>query len=188
MNAILNKWPQITKFNFLLLKALFFIGTVSLAGCTTTRVLPSSVTPAITSGLQPSESPYVSSGLFLEANGTREVTPQPQIIRSRFVTIDPTLLMDEAGRARTITEIPIDLFPDAVYTGVIEQIEQNGDSISWSGYLKDIENSYFTLVFTSGVYMGHFASPLGIYETGFIEPGLYRIIQIDQTKFPGGEG
>ena len=36
--------------------------------------------------------------------------------------------------------------------------------------------------------MGHFASPLGIYEAVIVEDDLYRVIQIDQTKFPGGEG
>jgi hypothetical protein len=51
-----------------------------------------------------------------------------------------------------------------------------------------VENSYFTLVYTSGVFMGHFGSPLGIYEAVIVEDDLYRVIQIDQTKFPGGEG
>ncbi len=82
-------------------------------------------------------------------------------MRSRFVKINLDLLMDETGQARDVKEIIFNLFPDVTYTGVIEQVEQSGDSISWSGYLKDVDTSYFTMVYTSGVFMGHFASPLG---------------------------
>ena len=155
-----------------------------ICGCT---AVPTATPSGISTASTPSNS-NADYGLFLEVNGIRQFTPEPQIIRSRFVSIDPALLIDGAGGALSIKEIPFNLFPDVVYTGVVEQFEQNGGSISWSGYLKDIEYSYFTLVFTSGVFMGHFASPLGVFEAGFVEPELYRIIQIDQTKFPGGEG
>jgi hypothetical protein len=87
-----------------------------------------------------------------------------------------------------VKEITLNLFPDVVYTGVIQQTEVSGDSISWSGILKDVGKSYFTMVYTSGAFMGHFASPLGICEAVYVEDDLYRVIMIDQSKFPGGEG
>lgn len=126
--------------------------------------------------------------LFADTDLTRELPEEPQIVRSRFVKIRMDLLLDEMGQARDVKEIVFNLFPDVSYTGVVEEVVQNGDGYSWSGYLKDVDTSYFTMVYTSGVFMGHFASPLGVYETAFVEGDLYRVIMIDQTKFPGGEG
>jgi hypothetical protein len=129
-----------------------------------------------------------SSGLFVDTDLVRDLPSEPHISRYRFVKVDLSRLLDDTGQFLDVKRIVFNLFPDAVYTGVIEQVEQSGDTVSWSGYLEDVENSYFTLVYTSGVFMGHFGSPLGIYETVIVEDDLYRVIQIDQTKFPGGEG
>ena len=162
---------------------------VSLAGCGAIET----VKPGETTSM-PTKMPAVvpvnpgeSGALFLDTDLTREVPEEAHIVRSRFVKINLDQLLDETGQARDVKEIIFNLFPDVTYTGMIEQVEQNGDSISWSGYLKDVEYSYFTMVYTSGVFMGHFASPLGIYETAFVEDDLYRVIMIDQTKLPGGE-
>ncbi|RJP49391.1 MAG: hypothetical protein C4557_11430 [Anaerolineaceae bacterium] len=129
-----------------------------------------------------------SGGLFADTDHTRNLPSEPHISRARFVTVSLGQLIDEAGEAREVRNITFNLFPDATYTGVIEQVEQAGDTISWSGVLEEVDLSYFTMVYTSGVFMGHFASPLGVYEVVFVEEGLYRVIEIDQTKFPGGEG
>jgi hypothetical protein len=130
----------------------------------------------------------VPAGLFLNTDQTRELPEEPHIVRARFVKLNLNQLMDENGEPRDVAELTFNLFPDVVYTGVIKQVEQSGDGLSWSGYLKDVETSYFTMVYTSGVFMGHFASPLGVYEAVFVDDDLYRVIMIDQTKLPGGEG
>lgn len=135
-----------------------------------------------------STGPSNSAGLFADTDRTRNLPSEPHISRARFVTIHLGQLIDEAGQSRNVREITLNLFPDATYTGAIEEVEQAGDTISWSGTLADVEFSYFTMVYTSGVFMGHFASPLGVYEVVFVEEGLYRVIEIDQSKFPGGEG
>lgn len=159
--------------------------TLALCGCGARRV----AFPLEATAL-PLETPSLSAspGLFADTELTRVLPAQPHISRSRFVKINLGQLLDESGQSRNVKEISFNLFPDAVYTGVIEQAEQSGDSFSWSGVLKGVEYSSFTMVYTSGVFMGHFASPLGIYETVIVEDDLYRVIQIDQTKFPGGEG
>ncbi len=130
----------------------------------------------------------VSGGLFADTDITRDLPDEPHISRYRFVKLNLEQLLDETGQARNLKEVTFNLFSDVVYTGVIEQVEQSGDSVSWSGILEGVENGYFTMVYTSGVFMGHFASPLGVYEAVFVDDDLYRVIQIDQTKFPGGEG
>ena len=129
-----------------------------------------------------------STSFFEDTDLTRALPEEPQIVRSRFVKINLDQVLDESGRPRDVKEITLNLFSDVVYNGVIEQTETSGDSISWTGVLRDVENSYFTMVYTSGVFMGHFASPEGIYEAVIVEDDLYRVIMIDQTKFPGGEG
>ena len=161
-----------------------------LGGCgVQATVKPEETTPiAVETPALISPNPGEPAMLFADTDQTREIPVEPQIVRSRFVKIRLDLLLDETGQARDVKEIVFNLFPDVSYTGVVEEVVQNGDGYSWSGYLKDVDTSYFTMVYTSGVFMGHFASPLGVYETAFVDGDLYRVIMIDQTKFPGGEG
>lgn len=132
--------------------------------------------------------PTPSGGLFIDANTTIQLPSDPHISRSRYVHIDFPMLLDESGQARKVDELTINLFPDVVYTGVVTQIESMGDGSTWVGYLKDVEYSELSMVYTSGVYIGHFASPLGVYEVTYVEGDLYKVIQIDQKQLPGGEG
>ncbi len=163
----------------ILIFCLFF---VALSGCSGEPGVPPLEAP--TSAL-PTTS---SSGLFIDTDITRSFPAEPHISRSRLVKVNLPLLLDETGQANRIKEITLDLFSDVVFMGVIERIEQDGDGFSWAGYLKDVEFSELTMVYTSGVFLGHFASPLGVYEVSFVEADLYRVIQIDQSQFSGGEG
>ena len=99
--------------------------------------------------------------------------------------------MDSSGQVideSSEKEVELNLFPDVILTGVIKQITQEDGVISWIGYLKDVEYSELTMVFTGGVFIAHFASPLGVYEVSNAGNDVYRIVLIDQTKLPGGEG
>jgi hypothetical protein len=139
--------------------------------------------------LEPTKPPIALNvnGLFESTNLTRDIPLEPHISRARFVTIDREMLLYESGHARGVKGIVFNLFPDVIYRGVIQEIDQTGDEVIWSGYIQDVEYGYFTLVFTSGVFMGHFGGSRGIYEVVFEDESLYRVIEIDQTKFPGGE-
>jgi len=113
------------------------------------------------------------------------------VARLRFIRVNYSLLLDANGLPRPLklgSEITINLFPDVTYTGVIEQVNDDGGVISWTGYLKDVEYSQLTMVYTSGVFIGHFASPAGVYEVSTVGDDLYRVLQIDQQKLQGGEG
>ena len=70
---------------------------------------------------------------------------------------------------------------------MIARTESNGDGYSWSGYLKDVENSSLTMIYTGGAFIGRFASPLGAYEVSGAGGDLYLIVAIDQSKYPGGD-
>ena len=99
------------------------------------------------------------------------------------------MLVDENGRAKKVAEdiVTLNLFPDVIYTGVIDQIEENGDSYSWTGHLKDVEYSSLIMIFTGGIFIANIASPGGVYEVSNAGGDLYRVVLIDQRKFPGGE-
>lgn len=159
-----------------------------LPGCTSNGVTQPTFTPLeeVSTG-----EPIPSDALFIDTKAIGVIDEAPHVIRYRFVNVNLNLLLDENQQALELkpeTEILINLFPDVAYTGVIEQIEDTGDSITWVGYLKDVEFSELTMLYTGGTFIGHFASPEGVYEISLAGDNLYRIIKIDQTQLPGGEG
>lgn len=141
-------------------------------------------TPAMT----PTLPNFIPDGFFIDSDVTHVFPEEPQISRSRLVEINQGQLLNGNKQSVPVKEIKLNLFPDVTYTGVVVQIEETGDGYSWVGYLKDVEFSAMTIVYSSGVFIGNFASPLGVYEFSYVEDDLYRIIMIDQTKFPTGEG
>ena len=115
----------------------------------------------------------------------------PSVARHRFSGINLALLLDATGEPLSIAtpiQLQLNLFPDVIYTGVITQVTQDESGITWTGYLDDVEYSALTLVYTAGVFIMHAASPIGTYEVTNVGGELYRIVQIDQTQLPGGEG
>jgi hypothetical protein len=127
---------------------------------------------------------------FIAADGTDSNSPSPSTSRSRLVRLNLALLLNAKGQPRRLAphqEIVLNLFPDVVYTGVIEDVQIQGEAGTWVGTLKGVEYSSVMMVYTSGVFMGHFASPAGIYEVSTAGGDLYRIILIDQGALPGGD-
>jgi hypothetical protein len=144
--------------------------------------------------LPPSKAPIESSdlpsdALFLEVESSLPAPAAAYIARSRVVKIDFSVLLDESGRARNLRGDPValNLFPDVTYTGVIEQIEENGDGFSWTGHLKDVEYSSLIMIFTGGTFIANISSPGGVYEVSRARGDFYRVVLIDQQKFQGGE-
>jgi len=148
--------------------------------------IPSTPLPATQS--MPEKSALASGELFLDAETSTEAPAAAYVARSRVVKINIPLLLDENGQARALTgkEITLNLFPDVNYTGVIERVEENGDSNTWIGYLQDVEFSALTIILTEGVFIAKIASPDGVYEVSSIGGDLYRVILINQENL-GGE-
>lgn len=132
-----------------------------------------------------------SSALFLGVQEEKPPPDEPATARSRWVKINGGLLLDPQGNPRKLppnTEITINLFPDTSYIGVIEEIREDGGAYTWIGHLKDVDMSELLIVYNAGLFLGHFASPGGVYEVSNAGGDLYLLIQIDQSKLPGGEG
>lgn len=137
----------------------------------------------------PEKAALPSAVLFLDAEASEATPSSAYVLRSRVVKINFPVLLDENGRARELTgkTITLNLFPDVIYTGMIEQVEENEDSYTWIGQLKDVEVSGLTMVLTEGVFIANIASPDGVYEVSNIGGDLYRVILINQQALPGGE-
>ena len=87
--------------------------------------------------------------LFIDAAGaTPSVVhaPKPFIPRSRYVKVNFDAFLENGSGGRQIqnsssgTEVILNLFPDASYTGVIDRTNVNGSSNSrtWTGTLKGV--------------------------------------------------
>lgn len=124
-------------------------------------------------------------GLFVAAGDSPLRPSEPQVARARLVRVELGQLLRPEGPADR-GSVTFNLFPDATVTGVIEHVETSGDSVSWSGRLDGVELGTFSMVHTAGVFMAHVASPRGVYEVTVVDGDRYRVVQIDQTKFPGG--
>jgi hypothetical protein len=127
--------------------------------------------------------------MFFSADTPSGATPEGAA-RSRLVTINWAILLDEGGNPRSLsagTELTFNLFSDVTYTGVVQDFQREGDGSTWTGVLQGVENSYFYIVYTADVLIGHFASPAGVYEVSNVGEDLYEIIQVDQGDLEGGE-
>ena len=115
-----------------------------------------------------------------------DLSAEVYVARSRFVSVNLDLLLDETGKARSadqISEVSLNIFPDAIFTGKVEKMQKAAGSTSWSGTLAGVEGGYFYLVVTEGVFIAHVASSEGVYEISSVGEGVYQAIQIDQSKF-----
>ena len=131
-----------------------------------------------------------SNALFLDTSETASLPTDVHNARSRYVKLNRALLLDQTNQPLNLpagTEITINFFPDVTYTGVIEKVSDEGGVISWVGNLKNVEYSYFTIIYTSDVFIGNFGSPAGVYEVSHVSGDLYQVIAVDQSPFQGGD-
>ena len=114
------------------------------------------------------------------------VAPNPaSVSRSRMVTFNAGVMLDNNGEAldaASLPQITFNLFPDATFTGQVQNVTK-GQTKIWTGTLLDVNNGFFHVVAVDGVYIAHISSPSGVYEVSSAGKGLYKVIQIDQSKF-----
>jgi hypothetical protein len=165
---------------------ILILGLISIF-CSRGQTVASSEAPVFKSESAHKMQPSLT--LFLDTDEVGPPPVAPQIVRYRFVRINFDLLFDRRRRVRSTREIAINLFPDVIYTGVIERVEFDGSGYSWSGHLKGVPLSNLNMVYTAGVFIAHFASPGGVYEVSVVgEKDLYCVVMIDQQKLPQDEG
>ncbi len=111
---------------------------------------------------------------------------EAHIARARFVYVNIGILFDASGKPlgkAALPQITLNLFPNVSYTGIVTRAWQDRWGSYWTGRLKGVPSSYFFLTVVDGVFMAHVGSTRGIYEVIYTPDGLYRAVQVDQSKF-----
>ncbi len=110
----------------------------------------------------------------------------PHIVRSRYATVNKAVLFDAEHRVRDAASLPkirLNLFPNVDYIGEVEEVKSDGSGATWHGRLNPPAEGRFYITIAGDAVIAHVASPEGIYEVSFAEHGLYRVIEIDQSRF-----
>jgi hypothetical protein len=124
--------------------------------------------------------------LFSDAGNADMALDSPAyVVRSRLVNVNFGVLFAQNGQALDASahpEVTLNLFPDAIFTGVVERVEENfSGGRTWTGSLKGREG-YFYLVSSENSFIAHVASQGGIYEVSQTGESLYKVEQIDQSR------
>ena len=134
--------------------------------------------------------------LFGEINEmeiTQNQVSEPNVVRSRYVSLNVGLLMDSSKMDPAIgsdLRLQFNLFNDVVLTGKIQGKEELGAAITWKGVIDEIEGGYFFVSLVEDKAIVHVASPIGVFEVSNVADNIYRVIEIDHAKLvdcPPGE-
>lgn len=136
----------------------------------------------------PSQETADLPALFADTDSSADSAPGAYVARSRFVTVNLSLLMDENRVPRSLStgeKVLLNLFLDKQFVGVLDRIEKTSrNSYTWFGTLENIELSQVLIVYSDGVFIANISSPQGVYEVKLVQDDLYQVIEIDQSKFP----
>lgn len=127
-----------------------------------------------------------SQELFSNPRGLDYLDVKPTEKRTCLVNVNFSMLFDSNGKALDAKQLPtvtLNLFSDAVFTGVVKNVVQDQFGTTWGGQLDGYQDGYFTVTVVEGVMVAHVASPIGVFEVSTAGNGLYKVIEIDQSKF-----
>jgi hypothetical protein len=125
-----------------------------------------------------------SAGLFTPPPGVPalDLAAEIGVIRNRYVGVNFALLPASAGGGDHT--IPLNLFDDAVFVGVVERVESAPSGPTLVGRLQGHENSSMTLVTYDGVMMGSVSAPNGEYQIRYAGNGVHAVRQFDASRLP----
>lgn len=127
--------------------------------------------------------------LFGDSGATYDVNARPlesHQVRARYLTVNTAMLFGANGKQLgkgALPEIKLNIFENASYTGRVTRAWTDRWGSYWTGKLNGVPGGYFFLTVVDGAFMAHVASPKGVYEVAYTPEGIYRAIQIDQSKF-----
>ena len=134
-------------------------------------------------------------GLFSEVEGDPPPSSGVETLASRLVEIDFGQLARvtkppdgpqtrAAGKTVTPQTIVLNLFDDAVFTGIVEHIEQTSSGHALWGRLDGVELGTMTLVVNGSVVTGTVRTLDAVYTIRTAGGGAYVIRQIDESSLP----
>jgi hypothetical protein len=109
-----------------------------------------------------------------------QVSEGPGVVRVRYTGIN--LLSAQSFRAGdTLTLI---LFEDAVYTFAADLTEQQGEFVTTTGHILEVEDSLAVMTVSGEQIMMDILMGVETYQVRYRGEGVYAIYQVDQAAFP----
>lgn len=154
-------------------------------GAATTLALIAALAPAVTTGAAAAGARVSEPDLLRATTADRTTAmarPASPSSRVRLTEVSHALLPDVAHGQR----IGLNLFPDADFTGVVDDVQRVDRSGAmpayrvWSGHLADVKGGYWLAVRTGDTYLYHVGSTEGVYEISPAAGDTYQVGQVRQ--------
>ncbi len=119
-----------------------------------------------------------------DAAGPSLLLPRGARVRRRTVRVNQTLIDGIAGTSPAATVITLNLFPNVVYTAVLDDIEDTYPGRAWKGSLEGEPLGSVVLAVVDGVIAGHVSVPGALYEIRGDQDGTVVIAEVDPSLLP----
>lgn len=135
----------------------------------------------------PVSSTSITTDLFLDAPSPASITPDPLVVRSRWVTLNSELLngLDAPPNSpASAKSVRLNLFPDALFTALPDRVDPNPNGFTWFGHAQEVAQSKVTLVLNKDVLAGTIRAAGHFYQIRFVSGTTYAIQEINPKAFP----
>ena len=105
-------------------------------------------------------------------------------MRRRVAKLNQTLVDSIADAAPATPVLTLNLFPNVVYTAVLDGVEDTNPGRAWTGRLEGEPLSSVVLAVVAGVLAGHVSVPGALYEITGGADGTVVIAEVDPSLLP----
>jgi hypothetical protein len=129
----------------------------------------------------------ITTDLFFDAPAPASITPDPLVVRSRWVTLNSELLngLDAPpNSSASAKSVRLNLFPEATFTALPDRVDPNPNGFTWFGHAQDVAQSKVTLVMNNGVLAGTIRASGHFFQIRLISGTTYAIQEINPKAFP----
>lgn len=125
-----------------------------------------------------------STGLFTAPPGVPavDIARETGVIRHRYVGVNFGQLPASLGSGPQT--LALNLFEDAIFTGVIEQVEPSPAGPTIAGRLQGIDGGTMTLVTIDGVMIGSVTTPTTAFQVRYAGNGVHAVREFDASQLP----
>lgn len=120
-----------------------------------------------------------------------EAEPSPNLavprgarVRRRTARVNQTLLNGIAGLAPAAPVMTLNLFPNVVYTAVLDAVEDTNPGRAWTGHLEGEPLGTVVLAVFDGAFAGHVSVPGALYEIAGGPDDTAVIAEVDPSLLP----
>ncbi len=122
-----------------------------------------------------------SGGLFSEVDGVVPASTDLVTLAGRLARVDFGQLHQAIESSNSLV---LNLFDDALFTGIVEDVQSTSAGHALSGKLEDVGLGTFTLVANGSVLSGTVRTPKAVFTIRTLGDGKYVIRQVDESSLP----